>query len=527
MVVDHPAITSSYYLPHHGVFKSSSSSTKLRVVFHAPQNTSSGKSLNDLICIGPKLQNNLHDLIVRWRTHFVVFTADIEKMYRQILVHESDTQLQRIVWSPGPGILMQDYRLLTVTYGTASAPYLALRTLKQLSIDEGAKYPLANQVLQSDFYVDNVLSGAEDETNALAIQNQLRSMLQAGGFTLKKWSSNRKSVLEAVPENFRECNAPLSLNPDDCVKTLSLYWFPLNDTFQYKVNKITPTKSTKRGMLSDIAKLYDPIGLLAPIIITAKIMLQALCISSVGWDDPLPNDVTLKWHDYRNNLKSLEKISIDRWVGALGVQHRYQLHGFSDASSKAYAAAVYLRVENASELLAQLMVRVKTALPFNIDSIFAWIDSTIVLHWLNKEPNVWKVFVGNRVSKIQQLVPSKHWGHVSTVDNPADHATRGMTPNELKLCVIWWSGPKWLASPTNKWPAPIVPPVDDADLERKSTEPIVSTHMTSVIQSLLLRFFITYTVVKGYCLVQKIYCQYQNFKSKQITTKFVTIYFLC
>ncbi|XP_029177465.1 uncharacterized protein LOC114945397 [Nylanderia fulva] len=160
----------SLYIPHHSVLKESSSTSPLRVVFNASSSTFNGTSLNDHLLPGSKLQNDLPSIIMRWRTHRLIFTADIAKMFRQILVHSNDADYQRILWRSKTDKPVDHYRLLTVTYGTASAPFFAMRVLHQLSQDEGDDYPLARTVMKNSIYVDNVLFGADDVTSILEIR---------------------------------------------------------------------------------------------------------------------------------------------------------------------------------------------------------------------------------------------------------------------------------------------------------------------------------------------------------------------
>ncbi|XP_029161285.1 uncharacterized protein LOC114933017 [Nylanderia fulva] len=150
------------YIPHHPVFRDGSATTHLRVVFNASSLTSSGKSLNDNLLPGPKLQTDLAAVVMRWRQFRYVYSADVEKMYRQIVVDLRDTNYQRILWVDTETERVQEYKLLTVTYGMASAPFLALRVLRQLVRDEGHSYPLAVSVLTDNIYVDDVLFGADD-----------------------------------------------------------------------------------------------------------------------------------------------------------------------------------------------------------------------------------------------------------------------------------------------------------------------------------------------------------------------------
>lgn len=163
----------AYYLPHHAVIKESSTTTKVRVVFNASAKTHTGLSLNSLLDPGHKQQQDLSQIILKWRKHRIVITGDIEKMFRQILVAPEDRDLQRIVWRNRPEDLISEYQLNTVTYGTASATYLAVRTMIQLARDEGEHYPKGAEAVSNDFYMDDLLSGADSVEGAEDIQRQV------------------------------------------------------------------------------------------------------------------------------------------------------------------------------------------------------------------------------------------------------------------------------------------------------------------------------------------------------------------
>jgi len=154
-----------YFLPHHAVIKNTSTTTKTRVVFDGSAKTSNGLSLNDILQVGPTVQPDLYSTVLRFRTHQVCFTADITKMYRQISVHPLDRALQRILWRYSAEEPIQEYQLNTVTYGTASAPYLATRCLRKLADDNKCHHPRAAQVPSNDFYIDDLLSGTTKATD--------------------------------------------------------------------------------------------------------------------------------------------------------------------------------------------------------------------------------------------------------------------------------------------------------------------------------------------------------------------------
>lgn len=335
-----------YFIPHHYVIKPSSTSTKLRVVFDASRPGPTGFSLNDRLYVGPKLQRDLSSIILRWRMHAIVIITDIEKMFRQILVHPADTKFQRIVWRDSVDERIKNFDLQTVTYGTSCAPYLAIRTLHQLAADEAHQFPLASKALINDVLalVDDVLTGASDVDSCIALQSQLISMLQSAGFILKKWSSNNTQLLNHLPEDFRESKS-FELVDDTSIKALGVHWTPLTDHFGFKVS-LGPAQipTSKRSLLSDVSKLYDPLGWVSPVIVTGKILFQRLWLLGSTWDDDLPPELQQRWNHYRADLQCLERVQLPRFIDTTNDVVSIELHGFSDASIVAYAAVIYLRV---------------------------------------------------------------------------------------------------------------------------------------------------------------------------------------
>lgn len=211
----------SVYIPHHPVFRADSLTTRLKVVFNASSLTSNGTSLNDHLLAGPKLQADLPAILLKWRQFRYVYTADIAKMYRQILVDPRDVDFQRILWQPESSQVPQSFRLLTVTYGMTCAPFLALRVLRRLTEDEGSHYPLAVPVLLNHAYVDDLLFGGHDIAELRHIRNQLIGLLRCGGFQLRKWASNHSLLTDIDPaDHGLACSK--SLAPDESVKVLGI-----------------------------------------------------------------------------------------------------------------------------------------------------------------------------------------------------------------------------------------------------------------------------------------------------------------
>ncbi|XP_015118964.1 uncharacterized protein LOC107042432 [Diachasma alloeum] len=386
-----------FYLPHHGVLREDSITTKLRVVFNGSSKTSSGVSLNEILHSGGKLQVEGSDVLIWLRTHRWVVGPDIVKMFRQINVNEEDWDLQRILWRVDDNNLIT-YQLTTELHLTSSPP----RTVE-----------------------------FENST----------------------------------------------------VKVLGLFWNPISDVFTYKAKEKSKATINKRNVLSEIAQLYDPLGLIGPVIIRAKIFIQELWLLKIGWDDPLPMSHIKRWNEFREEFTQLGQIQIPRWLQTSSTSSSIQIHRLADASNLAMGAAVYIRVDNhglepsiilvcaktkvaplkkitisrlellAAVLLSNLVTYVQRGLGREDLSLFLWSDSTTALTWINGHPSRWKDFIQNRVIKIQNSLPSAAWRHISGKDNPADCASRGLSPSQLVDHQLWWNGPPWLKSPQEEWPS--------------------------------------------------------------------------
>ncbi|XP_018400334.1 PREDICTED: uncharacterized protein LOC108777851 [Cyphomyrmex costatus] len=217
----------SLYLPHHAVVKPDSVTTKLRVVFDASCPTSSGVSLNNILRTGPTIQQDLLSIILRFRQHRFVITADIKQMYRQILVQDDQRDLQRIVWRPDTSEPIRDYRLNTITYGMASSPFLAIRCLYQLALENQDKYPEASKIIRNDFYVDDLLSGGNDISTLQRLKAELIEILQSSGFSFHKWNTNEPAIFDRSSE-------VQELPRSDEIKTLGIYWNTTDDCLRYR-----------------------------------------------------------------------------------------------------------------------------------------------------------------------------------------------------------------------------------------------------------------------------------------------------
>lgn len=495
------------YIPHHAA-----GTEKFRVVFDGSCKMKDSPSPNDLQLNGERLQRDLTFIIARFRLGKVALCADIKKMYRQVLVPQAQRDLQRILWSPSPNEPVREYRLNTQTYGMKSAAFVCIRTLMECAKDCEQDYPEVADAIRNNSYVDDMLRSEWDKHLAITRYYQLDDVMSKHGFTLAKWATNDPEVNAIV----HGCEAhEIEMDRDNTNAVLGVHWSPADDEFQYKVkNPPSDQEPTKRSVVSDIARLFDPNGFLSPVIVRAKMLIQRIWLRKMDWDDVLAdskderNDGIAKdWAAFRKELPDVQKIRIPRWVG---VQPNaiVQIHGFSDASQEAYGVAFYVRVEtedgaitsnlvfsktrvapltkatvpklelSAAHLLAKMLPSIMEAHFVAISNCYLWTDSMIALQWLRKSPAKLEVFQANRVAEIQEWTEGATWSHVATKDNPSDLCSRGISPSKLASSQLWWHGPAWLRLPMDEWPSshPMVTAAEEKIIGAaiKRLKPVVS-----------------------------------------------------
>ena len=467
----------NFYLPMHSVSKQTSTSTKLRVVFDGSAATSSGFSLNQSLLVGPTLHSDLSNILLRFRSHIIAVSAGIKQMYREVKLTEEDKDLHRFLWRPTPQQVVQDYRMTRVTFGVSASPYLAVRTLQQTAADHGGDYPAASQHILQPFYVDDLLAGAPTVEEALELYSNLRAILAKGFFNLCKWRSSSTSVLEGIPPDLQEklpVKEVTTNHSPSQPKALGLEWDSRLDLMFPSIHLPNDYRKTKRGIVSDVARTFDILGWISPSVLVMKALYQQLWSLKIGWDEEVPPAMAEQHSQWREQLPLLVQRQLPRCYFRLEAPCiTTEIHGFSDASEKAFGAVIYIRSHHSpvvalvisktkvaslkpttiprlelcgAKLLATLMTTVGDALDIPKQNRFAWSDSSIVLSWLDGRPRDYKPYVSNRVAAILQELPPTAWRHVPTRDIPVDCASRGLMPKELLSHTLWWEGFRWSQS---------------------------------------------------------------------------------
>ena len=471
--VQSPAPTANcHYIPHHAV-KKNSPTTPIRIVYdcssHSSQNT---PSLNDCLEVGPPFMNDLCSIILRFRSHKIAISTDLEKAFLHVNLHTDDRDFTRFLWLSdinNPNGSLETFRFKVVLFGATSSPFMLHATL--YCHLQNINSPIAADML-SNIYVDNIISGCHSPQQALHYYKEARHIMTQANFNLRAWASNCHELQSlAKADNVAESSTT--------VNVLGLQWNVKTDSLQFAANTVIPqnhTLITKREILQQSSKIFDPLGYLSPVTIQAKLLLQQLWLRNVEWDEPLPQPLQDRWITVATEIQYATNISINRQY--LSIEDPItvdQLHIFADASTKAYGAVAYIRSGSRTafimaktrvaplkeltlpklELMAAVVATrvstfIITSLSLQETPLYLWSDSQIVLYWIQQKKKL-TPFVSNRITEIHQLAPTAIWGYCPTEDNPADLLTRGITSKSLLSSSLWNNGPTWLCTEA-EWP---------------------------------------------------------------------------
>ncbi|CAK1597927.1 unnamed protein product [Parnassius mnemosyne] len=506
-----------YVIPHHGVLRTDKTTTKLRMVLDASHKSSSGRSLNDILHSGPNLQGDLFAIILNFRLFATALSADCKQMFLQIIMNKRDRRFQRMLYRFHPQEELTEYEFNRVCFGLRSSPYHALRVIQQLIADDGDSFRLAKIIASRYIYMDDIVFSVMSEEEAASAANELIELFKRAQFDLVKWTCNSDSVLSALPSSYK-MSEPLEFDKTAQFKILGLSWDKSCDCFEFKVTKLDE-RCSKRIILATVARIWDIMGFVAPVVLFAKLLIKDLWLLKLDWDDCPPQQIVETWKRFCIELPLLNDVKIPRHLGVF--EHCVvRLVGFSDASERAYGAVVYAHITQASqvttrlvcakskvspmkplsiarlelcaaELLARLIKRVHDTYDsrYHISDMYAFTDSMVTLCWINSSPHRWQTFVANRVVKIIDNLPAANFHHVAGIDNPADCLSRGLTPERLISHPLWSQGPSWLAQDLSLWPITNTDhntiALDNVPKEKITAHPITTSEPeTSLVQDL-------------------------------------------
>ena len=487
-----------WYLPLFGVYHPKKPG-KVRVVFDSSAK-SQGVSLNDILLTGPDMMNSLLGILLRFRQETIAVAADVEQMFHNFKVKKDHRNFLRFFWyrDNNPDLDFIEYRMTVHVFGNTPSPAIATyglhKSVEQASAD-------VRNFVENNFYVDDGLVSLPDVESARDLIERTKSALYKGGkLRMHKIVSNDKSLLShfaasELADNLKELD--LTSDSAPLQSSLGLLWDINQDKFVYRFYDLRKP-FTKRGVLSVVNSLFDPLGFLAPIVIVGKLLLREVTTLKCDWDEPLPVNLYPKWVKWKESLLQLENVNINRQYVSISLScaSRVELHTFSDASVEAVGVVSYLKVyrEDQTSETCFILGKAKVApqhghtvprlelcaavmavevsetiveyLDHKPDALYFYSDSKIVLGYIYNEKRRFHVYVSNRVDRIRQTTEPNQWSFVSTELNPADLATRGLEVKDLQGS-SWLSGPSFLCNSVERGQEffPLVEPDEDKEVK--------------------------------------------------------------
>ncbi|XP_055632470.1 uncharacterized protein LOC129772961 [Toxorhynchites rutilus septentrionalis] len=479
-----------WYLPLFPVFNPNKPG-KVRIVWDAAAKTN-GISLNSMLLKGPDLLTPLDYVLYRFREFRVGLSGDIKEMYLQMLMSKRDQHCLRVLWCDDSTGEPSTYVTQVMPFGTCCSPSWA-QYIKNFNASKfEIQYPAAAHAIIRQHYVDDMLVSVESDDIAIRLAKDVKFIHAQAGFDMRNWVSNSQEVIEAMMEQTtdeKNLNIGSELGTE---KVLGMWWCTATDNFTYKLSAkhnrdllAGARKPTKREVLSTLMAVFDPLGLISNVLVYLKVLFQEIWRTGIDWDDVIPKSLNEKWEKWLEILPKVQDVRIPRCYRSLislNPEITIQLHTFVDASLSGFAAVVYLRFEQGSnvecaivgaktrvaplkflsvprlELQAavigvRLADRITKSLSYTINRRFFWSDSRDVLCWIQSDHRRYSQFVAARISEILETTEMTDWRYIGTKENVADDATKWERLPDLTEGSRWFKGPSFLGESSASWPA--------------------------------------------------------------------------
>ena len=489
-----------HFIPWHMV-RSGSITTPVRPVFNASAKTPSGYSLNDILPKGTNNMNNLVDILIRWSVKVHGYHTDVRKMYNTIMLEKKFWRYQLYWWSPNLALDEQPVIkfIKSIIYGVKSSGNQAERALRLVAEMMSSEYPLAQEIINRDVYVDDCVSGEDTEVQRDMAIEQLNQSVAYGGFTFKGVTRSGEDPSSALSEDGKS------------IMTGGLRWFPKEDYIVLNVGKVSDRfknvdKLTVNDCASIAAQVFDPRGLAMPIVASIKWDNSQLHRMGLTWGDPLPDNLKGIW---KSNLEMIQELGSLKYNRVIVPSNAKNLEittlDTGDASPQLICTATYARFQCTdgtyscqlvfarskvvpegtsvprAELIAAAMnaatgFTVEKALGnYHLNS-FKISDSMVALHWIACSVRRLKQFVRTLVIEINRLCDVSKWRYVESSKMPADLGTRkGASIADVNQDSEWINGKPWMRDAEDDFPTRTVEDIklDHQDLVKAEKEEIV------------------------------------------------------
>ena len=459
---------------------------KVRLVFDSSAKYNN-VSLNSELLQGPDVTNRLKGVLLKFRCSPIGYCADIEGMFHNFLLELKHKDFTRFYWFSGNDCnnKLTEFRATRHIFGNTSSPALANIGLR-FAIDHAipAFSVQVKDFVYNNFYVDDGLGCSDTPQEAINTLSETKEALKQFNIRLCKINSNSPTVLAAFPSTECSQNRELVHIQEELVQaTLGVLWDVRNDVFILKT--IVPDRPfTKRGIISTINSIFDPIGIAAPIILTGRLIQREILPSKINpnpltdkldWDDPVPESYRETWNCWKESLRSSTGLAVPRSYipNNFGTVVTRELHVFSDASNHGIGYVMYLRTTNDYETVHVSFVTGNSKVPPRMaisiprlelcaameaaiaarevsmhlkiptENVTLYCDSLVVLGYLNNCTKRFSFYVTRRVNIALKQFSSQHWKYVPTEINPGVIASRPHDHDSL-VKSFWFTGPNFL-----------------------------------------------------------------------------------
>ena len=380
-------------------------------------------------------------MLLHFRRYPIAVVCDIAEMYLRIELSPEDRSLHRFLWrNLASDEKPCEYEFNWLVFGVNASPFLAQFVSQHHARIFEDIYPRAAETILKSTYMDDSMDSVMSESEGITLYKQLSELWDKSGMHAHKWLSNSEAILQMIPSQDRACQLELGDNNSPAIKTLGIMWLAREDVLTFISKPIEEGfKPTKRNFLKKMATLFDPLGLLSPFVIRAKMFMQEMWIAGTDWDDQLSDDWIRKVNSWFSELNQLQNIRIPRSLQQKKEAVKINLHTFVDASQGAYGAAVYVRIEYQDKTVSLSLIAAKTkvatlqsvsiprlkmmgaslgtrltqsiasVLVIPIQHAVFWCDSTNVLWWIRGHSKAFKPFVANRIGQIQLVTNPDQW----------------------------------------------------------------------------------------------------------------------
>ena len=317
--------------PHYGIV-SAAKPGKIRCIANAAA-VFNRTCLNDHLLPGPDLLNDLVGIILRSREKPIIITADIEGFFMQVGVRKEDRKFLRFLWNDDFNKPPKEFEYQRHIFGARDSPACAIYALQQAARDNAQNYPDVLETVTTDFYMDDFVKSVGSTEEALQLHQRFRHVLGSHSFNLIKWCSNSRAFCNELHESLLTNEKNEIFTKNNRQKVLGVSWFPLTDMFAAHINKHNPDmlqKWTQRKLLGLFSRIFDQLGIIAPVTIVMKIKLQEIWRNGQHWDDELPEDLQQLVKEWTTNTAHLNEIKIPRYYN-LPTAQPIELHVFCDA----------------------------------------------------------------------------------------------------------------------------------------------------------------------------------------------------